>query len=50
MCICLKDHLDSIDRVQHVTTLEDETPLDVQVHAEQEGLSTSNSEEEVAGQ
>ncbi|KAL8240450.1 hypothetical protein R6Q59_013805 [Mikania micrantha] len=50
MCICLKDHLDSIDRIQDQTTLEDETSIEVKVHDEEveEGLSSGLSDEELA--
>ncbi|KAD1995855.1 hypothetical protein E3N88_42061 [Mikania micrantha] len=50
MCICLKDHLDSIDRIQDQTTLEDETSIEVKVHDEEveEGLSPGLSDEELA--
>ncbi|KAD3336558.1 hypothetical protein E3N88_32077 [Mikania micrantha] len=50
MCICLKDQLDSIDRIQDQTTLEDETSIEVKVHDEEveEGLSPGLSDEELA--
>ncbi|KAD6119315.1 hypothetical protein E3N88_10586 [Mikania micrantha] len=52
MCICLKDHLDSIDRIQDQTTLEDETSIEVKVHDEEveEGLSPGLSDEELASE
>ncbi|KAL8246576.1 hypothetical protein R6Q59_007792 [Mikania micrantha] len=50
MCICLKDHLNAIDRIQNITNLEDEIELETRVHEEEveEGLSPDISDEELA--
>ncbi|KAD4888357.1 hypothetical protein E3N88_20430 [Mikania micrantha] len=50
MCICLKDHLDAVDRIQDSTNLEDEIIIEPQVHEEEvaEGLSSGLSDEELA--
>ncbi|KAK1415511.1 hypothetical protein QVD17_31294 [Tagetes erecta] len=49
MCICLKDHLDAIDRIQHLTSLEDDIKPESKIHDEEveEGLSTEISDEEL---
>ncbi|KAK1441295.1 hypothetical protein QVD17_07142 [Tagetes erecta] len=49
MCICLKDHLDAIDRKQHLTSLEDDIEPEAKIHDEEveEGLSTGISDEEL---
>jgi hypothetical protein len=49
MCICLKDHLDAIDHIQHETSLEDEIVIEAKVHDEEveEGLSPGISDEEI---
>ena len=46
--ICLKDHLDAVDRVQHKTNFEDEIPIEVPIHEEEaeDGVSSNNDEEE----
>ncbi|KAL8234304.1 hypothetical protein R6Q59_020404 [Mikania micrantha] len=50
MCVCLKDHLDAVDRIQDSTNLEDEIIIEPQVHEEEvaEGLSSGLSDEELA--
>ncbi|KAL8226870.1 hypothetical protein R6Q57_016702 [Mikania cordata] len=50
MCICLKNHLDAIDRIQNITNFEDEIELETRVHEEEveEGLSPDISDEELA--
>ncbi|KAL8260209.1 hypothetical protein R6Q59_028162 [Mikania micrantha] len=50
MCICLKDHLDAIDRAQNLTNLEDEIKLETRIHEEEveEGLSPDISDEKLA--
>ncbi|KAK1408313.1 hypothetical protein QVD17_39972 [Tagetes erecta] len=49
MCICLKDHLDAMDRIQHLTSLEDDIEPESKIHDEEveEGLSTGISDEEL---
>ncbi|KAK1429575.1 hypothetical protein QVD17_11789 [Tagetes erecta] len=49
MCICLKDHLDAIDRKQHLTSLVDDIEPESKIHDEEveEGLSTGISDEEL---
>ncbi|KAK1414458.1 hypothetical protein QVD17_30202 [Tagetes erecta] len=49
MCICLKDHLDAIDRKRHLTSLEDDIEPESKIHDEEveEGLSTGISDEEL---
>ncbi|KAK1419079.1 hypothetical protein QVD17_28236 [Tagetes erecta] len=47
MCICLKDHLDAVDRIQHLTSLEYDIEPESKIHDEEveEGLSTGISDE-----
>ncbi|KAK1407917.1 hypothetical protein QVD17_39544 [Tagetes erecta] len=47
MCICLKDHLDAVDRKQDQTTLEEE--IEPKIHEEEveEGLSSKILNEEL---
>ncbi|KAK1427878.1 hypothetical protein QVD17_16582 [Tagetes erecta] len=49
MCICLKDHLDAVDRIQHLTSLEDVIEPESKIHDEEveEGLSIEISDEEL---
>ncbi|KAK1420652.1 hypothetical protein QVD17_22420 [Tagetes erecta] len=35
MCICLKDHLDALDRKQHLTSLEDDIEPEAKIHDEE---------------
>ncbi|GKB45709.1 hypothetical protein Tco_0896462 [Tanacetum coccineum] len=32
MCICLKDHFDAVERIQHVSSLEDGLEYEEQLH------------------
>ena len=50
MCICLKDHLDAVDRIQDETTLEEPTEVEAKIHDEEveEGLSEPLTDEELA--
>ena len=50
MCICLKDHLDAAERIQHISSLEDPLEYEEQIQNEevQEGDSTHLSDEEIA--
>jgi len=50
MCICLKDHLDAVDRIQDKTSLEDQVTIEEQIHDEEveEGRSDPISDEELA--
>jgi hypothetical protein len=48
-CICLKDHLDAAERIQHVSTLEDETSLETMIHEVKvaTGIDDPLSDEEI---
>ncbi|KAK1412859.1 hypothetical protein QVD17_34428 [Tagetes erecta] len=48
MCSCLKDHLDAMDRIQHLTSLKDDIEPESKIHDEEVegGLSTGISDEE----
>ena len=48
MCICLKDHLDAADRIQHISSLEEETMVEAPILDEEveEGLSDPLTEDE----
>ncbi|KAK1414586.1 hypothetical protein QVD17_30333 [Tagetes erecta] len=49
MCICLIDHLDTVNRIQHLTNLEDDIEPKSKIHDEEveEGLSSRISDEEL---
>ncbi|KAK1411395.1 hypothetical protein QVD17_37943 [Tagetes erecta] len=49
MCICLKDPLDAVHRIQHLTNLEDGIEPESKIHDEEvlEGLSSEISDEEL---
>ena len=48
-CICLKDHLDAVDRIQDQTNLEDDIEPESKIHDEEveEGRSSGISDEEL---
>ncbi|GKD43332.1 zinc finger BED domain-containing protein RICESLEEPER 2, partial [Tanacetum coccineum] len=50
MCICLKDHLDAAERIQHISSLEDGLDYEEQLHdvEVETGLTISLSDEEIA--
>ncbi|GKE16377.1 zinc finger BED domain-containing protein RICESLEEPER 2 [Tanacetum coccineum] len=50
MCICLKDHLDATERIQHISSLEDRLEYGEQLHIDEveTGNAFSLSNEEIA--
>ncbi|KAL6513669.1 hypothetical protein OROHE_019529 [Orobanche hederae] len=50
MCICLKDHLDASERIQHNQSLETELDIEQEIHdiEVEEGFAISLSDEEIA--
>ncbi|KAI3804575.1 hypothetical protein L1987_26225 [Smallanthus sonchifolius] len=50
MCICLKDHLDAAERVQHVAKLEGELDIEQEIHEfeVEQGAANPLSDEEQA--
>ena len=44
MCICLKDHLDAADRIQHVTTLEESAPFELEKRIHEKEVTTGEAE------
>ncbi|KAL6569378.1 hypothetical protein OROMI_013892 [Orobanche minor] len=50
MCICLKDHLDASERIQHTESLETELDIEQEIHdiEVEEGFAISLSDEEIA--
>nr|GEZ17720.1 zinc finger BED domain-containing protein RICESLEEPER 2 [Tanacetum cinerariifolium] len=49
MCICLKDHLDTAERIQHISSLEDGLDCEEQLHdvEVETGFAISLSDEEI---
>ncbi|GJW29628.1 zinc finger BED domain-containing protein RICESLEEPER 2, partial [Tanacetum coccineum] len=49
MCICLKDHLDAAERIQHISSLEDGLDIEEQLHdvEVETGFAISLSDEEI---
>ncbi|GJV42253.1 putative reverse transcriptase domain-containing protein [Tanacetum coccineum] len=50
MCICFKDHLDAAERIQHISSLEDELDIEQDLHdgEVEEGFAISLSDKEIA--
>ena len=44
MCICLKDHLDSAERIQHLSSLEEPTPFKHETRLHEEEVATGAAE------
>ena len=40
MCICLKDHLDAAERTQHMTSLEEPAPYELETRLHEEEVAT----------
>ncbi|GJY52304.1 zinc finger BED domain-containing protein RICESLEEPER 2 [Tanacetum coccineum] len=50
MCICLKDHLDAAERIQHISSLDDRLDIEEQLHdvEVETGFAISLSDKEIA--
>jgi len=50
MCVCLKDHLDAAERIQHLTSLEDQLSIEEPIHAYEVAIekATPLSDDELA--
>ena len=44
MCICLKDHLDAAERIQHVTTLEEPALFEIEKRIHEEEVTAGEAE------
>ena len=46
MCICLKDHLDSAERIQHLTSFEEPAPFELETRLHEEEVASGVGEDE----